>query len=161
MATYEIKYFLTQLNDELSKKFPDEQFLYEELDGIMQGLINSVRWSALRFAQTRVEDGYLFKVESVETADHFCSEWMGREEIVDRIENTSGLPTDIASYALSLIEITIDNVVFHEKTPEALEIENLGTIQPGRNKEYIIDLGRELRVSPGIGLDGGLSAFSA
>lgn len=138
--------YIEKLSAELSRLYPDEQFLYEELDGIVQGLVNSVSWSALKCAQEQAEDGLIARpVEAMNTIDHFCTAWMPREEIIYRIENTSGLSDDIAAQALKIIERLTDNLV---EENNQIFIEHVGSINSTQPGIYSIELASEILIKP-------------
>ena len=140
-----IKDILQTLNKGLISEYSEEQFLPEELEAVMQAIINSIRWSAIRYAEAQVLEGNPFEVETLLTVDHFCTEWMERDEIVCRIEHTSGLTYDQSVYALRYVEFLVDTYI-NGIDPE---IEHLGLIRDAENGRYVIELAGDLKISSG------------
>ena len=135
------------IDKELKKSFPETQILAEEIEGVVQGLVNTVKWSVLRSAIEQAHGGLLGSgVGIVETSDSFSSSWMNREEILNRIENTSGLPEEISSEALKIIESIVAAVVAQGSV---LEIEHIGQIRARKGGGYSIDLAKELQILSG------------
>lgn len=148
MTEYSNKQLIFDLFNHLSEKYPDEQFLNEELNGILQGLINSLRWTALRYAKQQLSEGNAFEAKILETNNIFASDLMENEEILFRLENTSGLSQEIANEALSYISFIVDRTVSEEKQ---IIIENIGSIESNGDKRYCITLGSDLAISPAVG----------
>jgi len=139
--------YIEKLGAELKKLYPDEQFLYEELDGIMQGIIGSLSWSALRCAQDQAQGEHIVRpVETLETIDHFCTTWMPREEILYRIENISGLPEEVVDRALKIVEGFTDHLVDEN---DQIFIEHIGSIYSPQTGLYNIELAAEMLIKPG------------
>lgn len=145
-----IRDILQPLNNEISRNFSDEQFLPEEMDAVMQAIINSVRWSAIRCAEEKVLNGNPFEVEALQTTDHFCTEWMDKDEIVCRIEHTSGLTYEQSAVALQYVEYLVDTFIAGIDS----EIEHIGLIRDADNGRYLIELAGELKISGGEGMAG-------
>jgi|SRR5688572_15861584 len=147
-----LKTLVELLASELRQAFPNEEFLRIEIEGVLQGLINSIRWTAIRTAYAELNSGNLFRVESITTADHFSTDIMPRGDIVNRICDTSGLDEQTSSYALGVIEKSLDERI---KQYGAIQVEYIGTItQSGVG--YVIELSeRDHHVSPMTMAQGG------
>ena len=129
-----------------SELFPEEDFLQEELYGVIRGVITSLRWAALEEAQDYCEEGKLTKpVDTIRTTEHFTHRSIGRQEIIDRIANTSGLDEEMSSQALTTIENAIDGALEHDSI---VEVELVGRIQSTPTHEYFIELDKNLQIKP-------------
>lgn len=135
------------ISRELELRYPDEQFLPDELEGVIQGLVNSVRWSVLRMAREQLQSGASdFTIESIVTSDLFSSRLMRRDEIVGRIENTSGLTEEMSEHSLRIVESVVRAV-----TDEGgiIEFEHIGLIRASQSGGYIIELDKEMTLRSG------------
>ena len=140
------------LASELHHAFPNEEFLRIEIEGVLQGLINSIRWTAVKTAYAEFDSGNLFRVESITTVDHFSTDIMPRADIVNRICDTSGLDEQTSSYALGVIEKSLDERI---KKYGAVQVEYIGTITQS-GARYVIDLSeKDHHVSPMTMAQGG------
>ncbi|MGH9871197.1 MAG: hypothetical protein ACRD9S_01885 [Pyrinomonadaceae bacterium] len=140
----------------LSRDYPDEPFLREEIEEVFQGLINSLRWAALRHARAGAESGGLFKLNRLVTSDHFSTSLLTRDEIVNRVANTSGLDTEISSSILAVLDSLIDDQLARYGS---LDMEYVGTITKDSDKGYAIELSSDLRIAPGMDMGRGLAAY--
>lgn len=140
MAKLKIEALIAGLGAKLEEKFVGEQFLREELEAVLQGLVNSIRFSAIRF----LERTNSIHVDYLVISRDFSNESMKLSEIVDRIQNTSGLSKEMASYALTVIGETIEIEVKRERE---LDVEHIGRIKL-LDQRYNLELSEELRVHP-------------
>jgi hypothetical protein len=140
----------SSVGEALMSRFPGEQFLPEELNGVYEAIVNSLRWAAIREAKYNSENGGLFKLELLETTDRFCTERMTREEIVARIKNTSGLDVEMSAAALSTVESIVDSIVYPKGDEPAIDLllEFIGTIKGLEGYRYSIELTKQLSISP-------------
>jgi len=144
--TISIDFFLEKLAGDLGKSFPEEQFLEEELDGVMQAVVNIIRLSTLKKAKEDAEGGLIRRpAERLETIDHFSTKWVPREDLLFCIENTSGLPDYISEQALKVIETTTDNLT---AANSKIVIEHIGALQSTGEGGYVIELAKELLIKP-------------
>lgn len=86
-------------------EYTDSRLLPVEREGTLLALLNSVRWSVHRRGGEPVWDSQIV------TGDRFSDEWMSRTEIVERIENSSGLDSAMSAFALWLIESRVDSII--------------------------------------------------
>lgn len=144
VITYTIDDFSMRIGDGLRLHFKSDQFFDEEIREVTLGLVNSVRWSAVRIAEAYSVGGFLSEsVDDISTDDHFASDWMLKEEIIARIEDTSGLTTPYAEYCLEIIEKVVDMVV---NRGDSLHLPFLGEIRASEPGKYKISLTDGLRV---------------
>lgn len=140
MIEYSTDDLIARIRDALQYNFPDDQFLDGELEGVIHGLINSVRWTVIRAAREQTNNSQMREsaegkvtlnedIGTLETINRFSSRWMDREEIVYRIENTSGLSTEMAEVGLKMIENVVDEVVVKERSE--INIITLGRFRAG------------------------------
>lgn len=144
MIKLEMKDLISYLDEELGKRFADEQYLREELEGVLQGLVNSIRWSVL----ADFEISGVLTVDTLEVFKNFSSRWMKQEEVVSRLGATSGLTKEVASYALEAIQHKIEEILNHQPN---VEIEHIGKVSLLGPERYIIELAEELKVHPPYG----------
>lgn len=159
MAILSIRECKNRLYTELSLKFKNEQFNEPEIEEVMQALINCIRWTGLRRAILQVENEDFSIVDEIQTDSNFCSDFMELEEIIERIENTSGLSKEMSEFSLEVITTTVSRFNSVSKI-EPVSIENFGTIRVEENNQYLISLAEELRVAPSVGVSIGRSATS-
>jgi len=91
---------IIHLNDELGKSFPGEVFLREELEGVYQALINCVWRSARKLHKQQPGD----RLKSLDVSKNFSTVQMKYSEIVNQVQNTSGLGSRMSSRALKVLE---------------------------------------------------------
>jgi hypothetical protein len=132
--------FIVGCYEHLNASFPEAEFVFAELDSIMIGLYNSIRWSIVRRADS--EPGR--PVLDLPTTDCFASPWMSRDEIVQRISDTSGLEDEMADIALRSIESAV-RLSLSEN--DALAIPPLGVITKGRHG-FVIELSDNFQLKP-------------
>jgi|GEM_PF-3160449 hypothetical protein len=144
-----VQLYIDTLMSNLHERYPNEQFLLEEIDAIIQALMNSISWSALRTAQAEAQNGIIVRpVEMLETVDHFCTNVMSREEIVSRISDTSGLSDEISVQALEIIESITDSML---GDAGQIFIEHIGTIFRHESGAYSIALAADVVIQPDSG----------
>lgn len=151
MIVYTINDLTARIRDALQSVFTEEQFLNGELEGVVYGLVNSIRWTALRAAreqainESQMVEGAEGKVilnnpiETLETVNRFSSKWMDRDEIVQRIENTSGLTTEMAEIGLRMIENVVDQVIVIDRSE--INIIPLGRLRATESPAQTIRMG--------------------
>lgn len=150
------KTVIDEIDSGLARAYPKEPFLREELEDVYQGLVNSLRWAVLRHAKAEADSGGLFKLDTLVTSEHFSTSFLTRDEIVNRIADTSGLEPEISSGVLSMLERFI-----HDQSMRygSLEIEYVGTVTAESGGGYTIELSSDLRISPGMEMGRGLAAY--
>jgi len=134
---------IAHLDASLKSKFEGEEFLPAELSRVLAGIVACVRRSVLRSAQQ--EESSPGPIDVLVTLDHFCTPWMGRGEIVDRIENTCGLDQEMSWYALEAVEQKIDAAL---SAAPSVEVKNLGVIEGSELPSYKIHLAEHLKFKP-------------
>lgn len=143
------EHMVATLKVDLEEKFPDEAFLIEEMERILGGLTNSLRWVVLKKARRLAGDDGILKeaLTTLETSDHFSTEEMGRCDIVFHIQNTCGLDKEAASYGLQVIESTVDEAI---RDGEVLYFEPIGRIRQSEKYSdgYDISLVSSLQIGP-------------
>ena len=141
-----IHFYTQHLNAIFTREFPDDQFLYEELDGVMQAIVNAISLSCLEKAVEEADGDLITKpTEVLETTDHFCTRWIPREDLVFCIENTSGLGEEHAARALRIVEEATDTLTAGDGK---IVVEHLGTIAAMDAGQYSIELAKELLIEP-------------
>lgn len=155
LVNYSKEEFFTYLNEQLEDEFYDAQFFYVELRGILQGIVNSLRWSALRCALENNESN-----EAATSKDilmirrNFANQWMKETEIIDRIKNTSGVNSSVARYALKAIyRLVLENINLGNR----VRLPAIGVIEHDPNtdpKELTLFLDKALKSQPRSGVQG-------
>ena len=142
MKVYSAEDFVSVLAYNLDRKYPEEVMLRAELYAVVQGLLTSLRWSALRKASHLVKQGEAIEpIHNIETTDRFASEWMQRQEVVDRIVHTSGFPEELSESVLAIIEEIVDSTIRKEGS---ISIDDIGVIHSPQSGHYSIDLVKPL-----------------
>jgi hypothetical protein len=152
MRNYRIEDFISALAYRLDTRYPEDTILAAELYAAVQALFTSLRWTALRRAKQLMNGGLLGEgVFSIETTDHFASEWMSRQEIVDRIMCTSGFDEAMSAYTLDAMEEIVDLALTGEATVKGatVTIAGVGDIQSPAYPRYFINLVASLSVAGG------------
>jgi hypothetical protein len=127
------------LDTALSTAFEDETFLPAEIDAVLQAFVTSIRWAVIRVAGSGTS---LRFVDTLHTDYTFSSAWMTRGEILNRIEDTSGLPPEAAETALTALE---EFVTSELKVHQAVEIEDIGTVRRKPDGGLVIHLVPDLQ----------------
>lgn len=138
---------ITTLHENLSKQFPDVEpkLIDEELDGIITGFYNSIRWSVLYMAKDQLKGDVLRDpIKQLHTTDGFGSEWMTRAEIIEHISATSGLDDKMSEKSLNIIEGYVNKLI-EDKT--AVEFSPVGRLEKSNNG-YRITLGQSFQLQP-------------
>ena len=130
---------IKELEYDLRRDFKEEVFLFEEVAGVVQGLVNAVGWAALNSTN---EQNY---VTSLKLFSDFSSKWMKREEVITEIESASGLSPKMCEYALQVLTKRITSKAYMVK---AINIEHLGNLTFIERELYELELSEELRLSP-------------
>ena len=126
--------------EHLSYRFPDEDFVFAELDGVLTGFYNSIRWSVLRRARQAPSQEAIIDLP---TTKDFASKWMGRDEIIDRIADTSGLEDTMAETCLTSIEVAVALSLAENET---VAIPPIGVVTKAR-RGYLIQLDKALQLN--------------
>jgi len=120
------KQLILEFCGRLNKRFPGEGIIYEELDAVLTGLYNSIRWSVLRRAESEQELGNITELPPTEG---FASKWMERSEIIERIGDTSGLDDKMAEACLDIVEQMVERSLAEAAT---VALPPMGRITKGR-----------------------------
>jgi hypothetical protein len=154
----------------LAEHYPTEQFLPEEINDALISVVNSIGETALRVAiknsLAQLEAGgsveELGWTLEIETSERFASAEVPREEIVESIEDLSGLEEFLADFVLQTLEQAVDEPVFGLRKvsredmrlegvgdKEEVQFEGIGIIRAGKaERSYYIILEESLRVPP-------------
>jgi len=157
MFNLELKELRLGLSTGLSARFPDVQFLPQELDDVVLAVINAVGMTALETAVANTTDQIaagsrpedFSSTEVIETVERFATEQFPRESIVELIADMSGFEEQTAEAALAVFEEEIDELILgvHAAATD-VHIAGLGTITAGADNTYRIILDESLSVPP-------------
>jgi hypothetical protein len=132
------------LHRSLVASCPGEKFLAQEAEAVLQGLVGSLGWAVLRATRATRTLPVTEPVLSLETTDHFASPWMDRDEILDQIQDTSGISAEAALKALAWLERFVDDQLTRE---DFVDIEHVGRVRR-TGQGYWIQLAEELQIHP-------------
>lgn len=157
MFNLKLKELKLGLAKRLAARFPDLQFLPQELHDVVLAVINSVGMTALEIAVTNTQREIatgsqpedLSSTEVLETVERFATEQFPRESIVELIADMSGFDEQTAEAALGVFEEEIDEIILglHGAATD-VRIAGLGTISAGADHTYLIVLDENLVVPP-------------
>src|ERR1039458_7872645 len=144
---------LKQIDDAVTVKLladQTEDFLPAETDGVLYALLNSIRWSVLRFAAEQKNHNPSAPIQDLRTENVFSTKWVSREEIVNRIMDMSGFDKKIAELALTAIEDTVKMNL--EKNGWIIEVEQIGIIKASNPPDlsYEISLADGMKLGPAL-----------
>jgi hypothetical protein len=123
----------------LASKFQDD-YLDIELDAVIQALVNSVGWAAIRYANSI---GRSEPVRTLVTTDGLAVERsMPRRVIVKKVGHTSGLDLEQSAAAIKCIESSIDTILEYEPS---VAVEHIGVLRRS-GSGYLIELDKGLQV---------------
>lgn len=127
--------------EHLNAAFPEQEFVWAELDAVLTALYNSIRWSVLRRAETETDQR---AVTELPTTNGFASKWMKRSEILQRICDTSGLDLHMSETCLVSIERA-----FQLASTESSEVAMppVGLLRKHR-RGYLIELSEAFQLTP-------------
>src|SRR5215208_1135548 len=138
------RYIQRDLSQALQEQFPEEQVLPQELQGVFQALVNSIGWSVYELiSETGTDRAYRSSRLELSTYDSFDNQWMTRDEVVARIENTSGLPHNMADYALEFMKTLLH---VHLQREDAVYVEHVGRIRSNDGAGFVIQPAEEHRL---------------
>ena len=143
----------------LAEKYPTEQFLPEEMEDALLGVVNSVGLSALNEAirvnwnqaDAGVSPDEFQATAALETSSGFVTNVCSYETITHLIEDMSGLDFEKAMTVLGLVEQVVNVSVFgtEAEAPSEIDFEGIGVISAGATaRSYHIELAETLRVPP-------------
>lgn len=134
---------MTSLRETIQFAFPGEQFLDVEIESVVQAVVTSIGWAVQRSVE-QDGDTHLLAVTAFSTSQGLGSEWMPRNEIVERICLMAGITRPQAEQALAGMEQSLSAAL--DRSGSA-RVAHLGTV--GRSGDgYAIQLDEALQLHP-------------
>jgi hypothetical protein len=134
---------MTSLRQTIQFAFPGAQFLDVEIESIVQAVVTSIGWAVQRSVEQE-DDTRLRSVVAFSTSDGFGSEWMPRNEIVERICLMAGITRPQAEQALAGMEQSLSAAL--DRSGRA-RVAHLGMVRRSGDG-YAIQLDEELQLHP-------------
>lgn len=161
MLNFSINQLSSEIQGALLADFPEDQFLPEETRSVVLGLISCIRWTAVRQFSFLRQNQEQVTLETIHTTNIFTSEWMSKDEVLARIEATTGFDSATATVAF---EFLISRISLAIRSNDSIHLEGAGNISRQEDGAFLIELDEMMRLRSGNSLfanKGKTAGFSA
>jgi hypothetical protein len=136
---------MNELYRALVRSVPGEKFIPAEAQGVLQGLVHSLRSAVLMTAKEQARGVPLTQaVVTFETTDGFCSVRVDRTEIEACIQDASGISPKAARMALMWLERYVRARLVQT---DAIYVDHIGRVRVSGHG-FRIELAPELQIHP-------------
>lgn len=136
---------MNELYRALVRSVPGEKFIPAEAQGVLQGLVHSLRSAILMNAKEQARGLPLAQaVVTFETTDGFCSARVDRNEIEACIQDASGISAKAAQVALMWLERYVRARLVQT---DVIDVDHIGRVRVS-GRGFRIELAPELQIHP-------------